>query len=275
MLFAAFIVAQIEWLFGGQAFVLRATGLSYAEYARSGFFELLWVAGLLLPVLLGAQALIPASDARTLRLHRRLAALLVALLGAIMLSAAARMNLYVHYYGISVDRLYASAFMIWLAIVFAWLALTALRARPRAFAPGLVISGFGALFALNVLNPDALVARANLARGDGARLGVAGTDLRYVAALGGDAVPVLVSALTTGRVAGDTIGTADRCQAAKRLLDYWTGTRLARTAGSWTQWNMARSRAAQAVRDHEAELRQIACAEAPKTVAPSPVSPAP
>ena len=214
VLFAAFVVAQIGWLFGGEALVLRTTGLSYAEYARRGFFELTWVAGLLLPVLLGAQALIPASDARTLRFYRRLAVPLVVLLGAIMFSAGARMRLYVQYYGISTDRLYASAFMIWLAVVFVWLALTVLRSRPRTFATGLVVSGFAVLFTLNVLNPDALVARANLARGDAGRSGAAGSDLRYVASLGGDAVPMLVSALTAPAVAADSTASGDRCAAA-------------------------------------------------------------
>jgi len=261
LLFAAFVVAQVGWLFGGEALVLRTTGLSYAEYARRGFFELMGVAGLLLPVLLGAQALIPAPDVRTVRIYRRLAVPLVVLLGAIMFSAFARMRLYVQYYGISTDRLYATAFMIWLAIVFVWLALTVLRSRPRTFATGLVASGFAVLFTLNVLNPDALVARANLARGAAGRTGAGGTDLRYVASLGGDAVPVLVSALTAPSVAIDTAGPGDRCAAAARLLDRWTGERRARMTHSWTQWNSARSRAMGAVRAHEAELRQLACPE--------------
>jgi hypothetical protein len=84
LLFAVFVAVQIGWLFGGEGLVLRTTGLSYAEYARRGFFELTGVAVLLLPVLLGAQALIPASDSRTLRLYRRLAVPLLVLLGAIM-----------------------------------------------------------------------------------------------------------------------------------------------------------------------------------------------
>ncbi len=171
-----------------RALVLRTTGLSYAEYARRGFFALAWVAGLLLPMLLVAQALIPVSEGRTLRFCRRLALPLVVLPGAIMLSAGARMRLYVHYYGLSTDRLYATAFMLWLALVFVWLAVTVLRSRPRTFAAGLVVSGFLVLLTLNGLNPDALVARANLARGDAGRGGTAGTDLRYIATLGGDAV---------------------------------------------------------------------------------------
>lgn len=273
VLFATFVVVQIGWLFGGEALVLRTTGLSYAEYARRGFFELTCVAGLLLPVLLGAQALIPATDARTLRFHRRLAVPLVVLLGAMMCSAGARMNLYIQYYGISTDRLYASAFMIWLAIVFVWLALTVLRSRPRTFAAGLVGSGFAVLFALNVLNPDALVARANLARGDPGRSGAADSDLRYVASLGGDAVPMLVSALTAPNLAVDTSAVGDRCAAARILLDRWTGERSARMARNWTQWNVARSGAALAIRAHEAALRQLACAKTPAAAVTQPASP--
>jgi hypothetical protein len=273
VLFAAFVVVQIGWLFGGESLVLRTAGLSYAEYARRGFFELTWVAGLLLPVLLGAQALISASDVRTLRIYRRLAVSLVVLLGAIMFSAFARMRLYVQYYGISTDRLYATAFMIWLAIVFVWLAFTVLRSRPRTFATGLVVSGFIVLFTLNVLNPDALVARANLARGDAGRTGAAGTDLRYLASLGGDAIPLLVSALTAPDIALSPAAPGDRCAAARILLARWTGERPARVAGSWTQWNYARSRATQAVGAHEVELQQLACPQTPDSAVTRPVSP--
>ena len=257
VLFGAFVAVQIGWLFGGEALVLRTTGLSYADYARRGFFELMWVAGLLLPVLLGAQALIHASDTRTLRLYRRLALILTVLLGAIMASAFARMALYLRYYGISTDRLYATAFMIWLVIVFLWLALTGLRGRPRAFALGSVVSGFAVLAVLNVLNPDALVARANLARAG--RAGAAGTDLRYVASLGGDAVPQVVAALMTPDTARYSAG-SDLCTAAGLLLERWTGERRDRADGDWTQWNMGRKRATEAVHAHAMELQRIACA---------------
>jgi hypothetical protein len=273
LLFAAFVVVQIGWLFGGEGLVLRTTGLSYADYARRGFFELMWVAGLLLPVLLGAQALIPASDVRTLRFFRRLALPLVVLLGAIMVSAFARMQLYVHYYGISTDRLYATAFMIWLVIVFVWLALTVLRSHPRTFATGLVVSGLAVLLTLNILNPDALVARANLARGDMERTGAAGTDLQYLASLGGDATPMVVSALTAPDAAVAAAAPEDHCKAAAMLLKRWTGERRAELTSNWTQWNAARGGAMRAVGAHEAELRQLACPEAPGKPPAPPASP--
>lgn len=264
LLFATFVVVQIGWLFGGEALVLRTTGLSYAEYARRGFFELACVASLLLPVLLGAHALLPESDARAHRLYRRLALGATVLLGAIMASAFARMGLYVRYYGLSTDRLFATAFMIWLVFVFAWLALTVLRARPRRFALGMVTSGFLVLVALNIMNPDALVARANLARSDSAHTGATGADLRYLASLGGDAVPLLVSALTSSEAASH-FAIEDRCKASDQLLKHWLGTHGPRMQ-QWTQWNLAKQRATAAVQMHAMELRRIACAPTPARV---------
>lgn len=260
LLFAVFVVVQIRWLFGGEALVLRTTNLSYAEYARRGFFELTTVAALLLPVLLCAQALVPDSHSRTLRLYRRLALPLVVLLGAVMASAGARMRLYVGYYGISADRLYASAFMIWLAIVFVWLAATVLRSRPRGFAIGLVASGFLVLFTLNVLSPDALVARAIIARGTIAHAGAAGSDLRYLSTLGGDAMPLLVPALIAPNGASDTTDATDRCGALRNLLDRWTRDSHFQMVRNWPQWNFARMRAMETIRTNDAALRRLPCA---------------
>jgi hypothetical protein len=270
VLFAAFVIVQMGWLFGGEALVLRTTGLGYAQYARRGFFELVWVAVLLLPVLLGTHALISADDARTLRLYRRLALPLVGLLGAILISAGARMRLYIHYYGISTDRLYATAFMIWLAMVFAGLAFTVLRARPRTFALGMVASAYAVLFALNVSSPDALVARANLARASAVRAEtssagttatprVAGADPEYIAYLGGDAIPLLVSALTSSDDAVAGAPLKERCAAARILLERWSEPGGSRRMQSWTQWNLARSRALHAVQAHDEELTRLAC----------------
>lgn len=275
LLFLAFVLVQVGWLFGGEALVLRTTGLGYAEYARRGFFELTLVAGLLLPLLLGARALIPPSDGRALRLYRRFALPLVVLLGAIMASAFARMQLYVRYYGISTDRLYATAVMVWLAIVFAWLMLTVLRSRPRTFAAGFVVSGFAVLLTLNVLNPDGQVARANLARGDAGRTVATGADPHYLASLGGDAVPMLVHALLDGDTPGGAEEAAGRCAAARILLDRWTGDRRAQMTHTWAQWNAGRAAALRAVGQRGEQLRRIACPEASAAGAPAPPALAP
>ena len=52
LLFLAFVLVQFRYLFGGAELVRGLTGMSYADYARRGFFELVAVAALSLPLLL-------------------------------------------------------------------------------------------------------------------------------------------------------------------------------------------------------------------------------
>src|SRR5207237_1504900 len=49
--FAAFAIAQAIAASGTGAGTLRSAGITYSDYARSGFFQLLWVAGITLVVL--------------------------------------------------------------------------------------------------------------------------------------------------------------------------------------------------------------------------------
>lgn len=50
LLFAAFVALQLVVLLGGYDKVLKETGLTPAEYARQGFWQLLWVTVLILLV---------------------------------------------------------------------------------------------------------------------------------------------------------------------------------------------------------------------------------
>jgi len=56
VLFTAFVVAQAVTAAGGAATVLETRGLTYAQYARSGFFQLVAVALITLVVLLALRA---------------------------------------------------------------------------------------------------------------------------------------------------------------------------------------------------------------------------
>ena len=277
-LFGAFVAVQVGWLFGGERLVRSTTGLSYAEYARHGFFELVWVSLLVLPVLLGTRALIRADDTVAVRRHRLLAVPLLVLVGGVMASALGRMALYVHYYGPSTARLYASVFMGWLAIVFAWFGVTILRGRTRDFAAGMTITGFLTLAALNVVNPEALVARASIARAASALVvsdslsaasrasGAAPSssspiDYLYLTRqLAGDAAREVVPALLAPPVAPTSAAREAevrmRCDAVRRLLERW-GSRA--PAMDWRRWDVGAWRARQAVRSNEAALRSVAC----------------
>jgi hypothetical protein len=209
VLFLAFVMIQVRYLFGGAAQV-AATGLTYAEYARRGFFELTWVTALALPLLLVTHAMTVGPGSAPRRRYAVLAGVMTLLLFVIIASAMKRMRMYVDVYGLTELRLYTTAFMAWLAVVFVWFAATVLRGRRAAFAFGVLAAAIAALLALNAANPDAVIVRANA--GAGAR---AHWDEDYMTSLSADAVPALVRALPT-------LPPRARAAMACRLLQGWT-----------------------------------------------------
>ncbi len=243
-LFLIFVVIQLRYLFGGADLIATATGLTYAEYARRGFFELVTVGALVLPLLSGADWLLRNESREHQRTFRQLAVVLLLLLTVVMASALERMRLYVGAFGLSEIRLYSTAFMLYLAGVFAWFAWTTLRGQRRRFAFGALIQGFAVLGGLHLVNPDALIVRTNLARPPAERP----FDGWYAASLGADAVPALLDALP--RLDGRA-----RCSVAAGLLDQ----RAKLERDDWRSWNLARAQARRLLRDHLAQLRTDAC----------------
>jgi hypothetical protein len=272
LLFAAFVATQLGWFFGGEQFLQEHTGLTAAEYAREGFFQMVWVVFLVIGVLLATRAALKPGRALAVR-HTALSLPLIALVGAIIASAVMRMHLYVQYYGLTEDRVYTLVFMGWLAVVVVWLAATVLRGWGRPFVAGAAISGLVILAGLNIVGPDALIARTNISRAaresPGARPPL---DLVHLAGLSGEAVPLAVRAVLSSSGADP----AQRCQAAKVLLGRW-GT-LSKTAhrgqlpASWRSWNAGQALALRTVAEHERELlrlRRAICVPNPPSAAVS------
>jgi len=228
LLMAGFIGLQARYLFGGETFV-RSTGLTYAMFARRGFFELVFLSLLAVPLLYGAQWVLERGNKAAVQSFRALILVSAALVILVMVSALARMRLYVASYGLTEDRLYATAFMIWIGCVLLWFVVTELRSQASRFATGAVAAGFAVLAALNVLNPDALVARTNIAR---AELGLA-FDAEYLGRLSTDAVPAVVEAWPG-------LDVATRCALRSSLIE------RARVQRGWREWTWASWTAARA-----------------------------
>ncbi|MCP9496658.1 MAG: DUF4173 domain-containing protein [Pyrinomonadaceae bacterium MAG19_C2-C3] len=163
-LFLSFVLIQIRYLFGGSVRVLNTAGLTYAEYARHGFFELVWVAALTLALLLVVHHLLAREDKLTRRVFRVFAGSSVALVLVVMWSAMVRMRLYQSEYGLTELRLYTTAFMVWIGVTLVWFAWSVLmRDARRHFAVGAFASLLMTLMTLHLINPDALIVRANIA----------------------------------------------------------------------------------------------------------------
>ncbi|HVB28199.1 MAG TPA: DUF4173 domain-containing protein [Terriglobia bacterium] len=241
-LFLAFVSVQFRYFFGGAGLVDVMPGMTYAEYARHGFFELVAVSALVLPLLLGTHWLLRNQTPRAKGIFRMVAGIQVALVFVIMGSAVERMRLYQQAYGLTELRIYTTAFMAWLAVVFVWLVLTVFRGRRERFTFGAMVAGFCAVLALNVINPDALIARVNARRAAEGH----SFDADYVHFLSADAVPALIDALPE-------LAAPDRCAVARTLLDRWSGPR----SSGWRSWNYSRFRARAAVTEHKADLERL------------------
>ncbi len=241
VLFGTFVVLQISYFFGGHDAVLGTPSLTYADYARRGFFELIAVAALSLPLLVTADWLFHAEHAKDRRVFRALSIVMVALLGVMLASAMHRLSLYMEAYGLTTARIHAAAILIWIALTLLIFCATVLREKRNILPFAIAVSGYVVLMGLNIVNPDALVARVNMTRmvTDGK------FDPKYTFRLSADAVPVFLEAIPA-------MEAEQRSALAERLLQRYVPS----TPGQDIRtWNAARASAASLVSEREAELR--------------------
>lgn len=179
--YLVFDAIQVVYLFGGAQ--AAAMGGGYAEYARSGFFQLVAVAAVNLTVLLVCLS----RGERTAPL-RVLSALLLALTAVILVSAFLRMTLYISAYGLSLLR----AVTLWaMGLIAVSLALGAVKLRRPDFRfwPVFAAVGLAGWVVLNLVNIDARIADYNVDAYLSGRLEQADTD--YLAGLSPDVIPAL------------------------------------------------------------------------------------
>ncbi|GAB2982855.1 DUF4153 domain-containing protein [Saccharothrix stipae] len=232
LLFATFVAVQINTLFAGDEHVITTPDLTYADHARSGFWQLLAVAVLTLGVIAVVARLARLDSPDDRRWLRGLLGALSVLTLVIVASAIARMWLYQQAYGFTVLRVLVIACELWLGVVYLMVLAAGVRLRAGWLARAVVGTGFAALVALAALNPERFIAERNVDRYHATQK----IDVPYLAGLSEDAVPALATlpedlracALGFRRVQGD----------------------------DWRSWNLGRSRAAAAL----AEVRPAGCA---------------
>lgn len=247
VLYLAFALVQLTYLTG--AFRLSLPdGLSYAEYARSGFFELSGLALINAALIMLAVKGAPRPDAgaetenggsagaaagtRIARILRILSLMLVA--GSLVQWASAlfRMSMYVSAYGLTMLRFFVTAFMLLMAVIFALLTVKEFRPRFPLF-KSVAIAAVVALVLLNYVNPDAWIARHNIGRSvaDPAVT----LDLTYFRALSPDATRVLIENLP--RLTADQ----QKAVLSDLTLKYKQRQQLPASAylNRWQNWNLS------------------------------------
>ncbi len=192
LLFIIFVGFQAAYFFGGEELV-KAQGLTYADYAVSGFFELLFVAGLVF----GISWFIYRGTEMKDRLSGILTVVLIAQTGVIIVSAMNRLSLYIDTYGLTLSRFWAAFCITLIGLVLLAGAIGVIAKISYAKMAKLVFLGALMLTSLVlVFNIEGFIAKYNIDRyleGDSKVL-----DTRYlINFLSTDALPKLIALAQT------------------------------------------------------------------------------
>lgn len=159
LLYLFFCIIQVIYLFAGKGAL--PDGMTYSEYARQGFFQLLAVAGLNLILVLAVL--------KYFRRHPILTGCLTIIslcTGILLGSSAFRMYLYVSTYGLTFLRLAVLWFLALMAVLLVGILLSLFNPSLPLFRWCLV-SVTAAYCAFAWSNPDLQIARYNIARQGG------------------------------------------------------------------------------------------------------------
>ncbi|HVO44112.1 MAG TPA: DUF4173 domain-containing protein [Aggregatilineales bacterium] len=220
LLFAAFVIIQFVYLFGGA----RNIGeFSYADYVHRGFLELIIVAILTLGLSYVLNVLAIRRTVTQRHVLRILLSVLITLTGVILVSAFQRLRLYEEAYGFTVLRLLVYVFIVWLGVLLAGFAVSLYWNPPDVDLFGLTslcaVFGFAAM--LTIINPDAFVAQEMIAHHN--------VDPLYLISLSDEVIPsmtTLVDAPENGlreMVRGDLANRYTRLSQAGDWRDFSLG----------------------------------------------------
>ncbi len=186
LLYIVFAIVQFGYLLGAFQAALPA-GMSYADYARSGFFELAGISliNLALVVLTVKSAERHGAAGFALRIES-----LLLILGSLVQGASAifRMKMYIDTYGLTLLRFWVTAFILFLFVVFILLIIKEFSRMFPLFkisVAALLVS----LLVLNHVNADAWIANHNVALYESSGQ----IDTNLYKELSNDAVPAMMN----------------------------------------------------------------------------------
>ncbi len=157
-LYGVYVVTQLIVLAGGAQHVLETADLTRAEYARAGFFQLLWAAGLTLLVLLGLRSITVRADGPVRTRLTALSLSVVLLTLGLVVSSLVRLALYNDAFGLTMLRLSSMVFAGWVGLVLVLVGADFVASGLRGWLPVAVAgSALLVLATVNAGNPEAFV----------------------------------------------------------------------------------------------------------------------
>ena len=231
LLFWVFLAVQLSYLFGNLPSI-TGSGMTFAEYARRGFAELTVVASCTAFLIIVAERYGQADHRRQLLRGVTLSAIVAVLF--LLGSAFHRVSLYEEAYGFTTARLYAQAYMVVVAISLVALAreVTEEINPPRLFRRA-GLTAILAFIGLIYWNHESWIAERNIEL----FASTGKLDVVYLTRdLSADAIPTIVSRVPT------------LPEPTRSQLDAALVQRNSRRHGArWFEWNLARTRAKDAL----------------------------
>ena len=175
LLYTVFVVIQFKYLFAGAE--LLPYGLTRTEYARKGFFELLFLSGINIIIILACTSLTKIINAKFTKI---LLSYLCAVTIILLASSFYRMMLYSLSYGLTRLRFLVFGFLIFEAIGLIFTFFYIAKPKFSIISVYMAVALSYYLF-LNVMPIDSIIAKNQIDRGF--------SDVNYILTLSSDAAP--------------------------------------------------------------------------------------
>jgi len=187
-LFLIYNVVQITYMFGGEKLIKK--GISYSEYARSGFFELM-ISSIIAIILIGT--LYKFTEAKNKR--EGIVLRVVSLFGIIelmpmLVSAFYRLYMYEDAYSFTRLRVYSHLLILYLFIILIIFAVKFLsRLKERVFIYTIQIVTYVSFIIISFINIDGFIVRANISNYEAGKTSEDNFDPGYFYLLSYDSIP--------------------------------------------------------------------------------------
>ena len=189
IVYITFTVIQFAYLFGGNSFMLPSS-FTYAEYARSGFFELIVVAIINFGILLFSITFVKKESRKANTVINAFLSAIAVFTFVLLISAFYRMVLYETAYGYTYLRIFVQTFMVLLFILFI-INLVYIWYRKLPIIKSYILCTLIIYIILNFANVDVIIARNNISR----YYSTGEIDVYYLTGLSYDAIPEMTKLL--------------------------------------------------------------------------------
>ncbi len=162
ILLIAFVGFQFAYLFGGTVNI-AVSDMTYAEYARRGFFELTAASGIIFSISLFVMIMTKKKEDKLPSWVKLCTVSLCLCNGVLLVSAIKRMLLYVDVYGLSVKRMLTLWLMCLIGLCLVWMIIKCFM--PKMDVMKLIgITVVTGVCILSLTNTERLIARYNIDR---------------------------------------------------------------------------------------------------------------